>query len=175
MKRWMGWMALCLLLVGGAARGEGNLLEPGDAFPPWALADHTGAEVKSSDLAGQSYLLWFYPKAGTPGCTTEGQALRDAAPEFAKAGVVILGVSFDSPKANAGFVADEKFPFRLLSDADRKLALAVGAATSPSQWWARRISYLVGPDGKVRRAYASVDPARHAAEVLRDAAAPAAP
>jgi peroxiredoxin Q/BCP len=98
----------------------------------------------------------------------EGQALRDSAKAFQERGVEILGVSFDDPKANAEFVEMEKFPFRLLSDTDHTLALAVGAADSPEQPMAKRISYLVGPDGKVLKAYASVNPASHAKQVLAD-------
>jgi peroxiredoxin len=77
-------------------------------------------------------------------------------------------VSFDTPERNAEFVRAESFPFRLLSDGDHALAIAVGAARSASQSAATRISYLVGPDGRVRRAYAEVSPASHAGQVLDD-------
>src|SRR6266446_6506523 len=127
----------------------GALLARGDAFPAWTLSDQTGATVSSRDLAGKTYLLWFYPKAMTPGCTAEGDALRDQFAAFQARGVEILGVSFDTPSDNATFVRQQGFPFRLLSDTDRSLATSVGAASDPSQPVARRISYLVGPDGKV--------------------------
>lgn len=143
-----------------------ELLQPGDAFPSWKLVDQNGAEVSSASLAGKSYLLWFYPKAMTPGCTAEGQGLRDHYAAFQTKGVEILGVSFDDPKSNAQFVVEEKFPFRLLSDRDHALANAVGAAASPDQAVASRVSYLVGPDGKVRKVYGKVDPRQHAEEVL---------
>ncbi len=145
-----------------------EMLKPGDSFPAWQLSDQLGGKVSSQDLKGKTYLLWFYPKAMTPGCTAEGEALRDNFDSFRQQGVDVLGVSFDDPKANAAFVAAEEFPFRLLSDADRALAVAVGAAASPAEPFARRISYLVGPDGKVLRAYGSVSPANHAKEVLAD-------
>lgn len=135
------------------------------------MRDHTGAQVSSRDLAGKTYLLWFYPRAMTPGCTTEGNALRDSFPALAARGVEVLGVSFDEPAENAKFVAAQQFPFRLLTD-DGSLAVQVGAAGSRDQATARRISYLVGADGKVLRAYGSVIPARHAQEVLRDASGP---
>lgn len=151
---------------------EATMLKPGDRFPDWSLVDHTGTKVSSKDLAGRSYLLWYYPKAETPGCTIEGQKLRDAAPSFASKGVEILGVSFDAPAANASFVENQSFPYRLLSDAERTLAVAVGAADSSDQGHAKRISYLVGGDGKVRKAYEKVNPSVHADEVLKDLAAP---
>jgi peroxiredoxin Q/BCP len=144
------------------------LLAAGDAFPAWTLTDQTGATVSSRELAGKTYLLWFYPKALTPGCTAEGQGLRDSFPAFEERHVEIFGVSFDPPAQNKAFVDAEHFPFRLLSDGDRTLALAVGAADSPAQPAARRISYLVGPDGRVRAVYGSVTPASHARDVLAD-------
>ena len=166
-------MRLAKLLVGAAAVAVpavagADMLAVGDHFPEWSLKDHTGVVVRSADLAGTTYLLWYYPKAMTSGCTAEGCALRDAFDGFTEAGVTILGVSFDDPEDNAKFVAKEHFPFRLLSDEDRKLAVAVGAADSPKRLWARRISYLVGPDGTVLKAYADVDPRTHAAQVLED-------
>lgn len=149
-----------------------ELLQPGDPFPGWALQNDTGAVTTADSLKGKTYLLWFFPKAQTPGCTAEGRALRDRYADFQSRGVEIVGVSFDLPEQNAAFVAAEGFPFRLLSDNDRLLAGAVGAADSETQPTPKRISYLVGPDGIVIKSYASVDPAEHAAEVLRDLPAP---
>jgi peroxiredoxin Q/BCP len=151
-----------------AAPANADLLKPGDAFPAWSLTDQAGKVVKSSDLAGKTYLLWFYPKAMTTGCTAEGRQLRDRFADFQKRGVEVFGVSFDAPDKNAEFVRAEEFPFRLLSDQDHALAVAVGAARSADQSTATRISYLVGPDGKVRRAYGEVSPASHAGQVLED-------
>ena len=140
----------------------------GDPFPAWSLRDHTGAAVTSQSLAGKPYLLWFYPKAQTPGCTAEGRGLRDRFADFQARGVEIVGVSFDAPAANAEFVKAEGFPFRLLSDTDHTLARAVGATSSDAQPVATRISYLVGPDGKVQKVYGEVTPATHAGQVLGD-------
>jgi thioredoxin-dependent peroxiredoxin len=159
-------MVVLAALVGSAA--EAKMLSPGDPFPIWELSAHTGARVSSRDLAGKTYLLWFYPKAQTKGCTLEGLGLKREYAAFQQRGVDILGVSFDEPKANADFVELQGFPFRLLSDTDRRLAVAVGAADSPAQAVAGRISYLVGPDGRVLKAYPTVDPEKHATQVLSD-------
>jgi peroxiredoxin Q/BCP len=161
---------LSLLLFAGAAQAQ-SLLKTGDSFPAWSMTDHEGRTVTSADLAGKTYLLWYYPKALTSGCTTEGCTLRDNFEAFAGNGIEILGVSFDEPKRNAEFVAKHNFQFRLLSDTDRRLAVAVGAAADPGAGWAKRISYLVGPDGNVLRAYGSVKPSEHAGQVLADFAA----
>lgn len=155
------------LLAGGASAA---MLEPGQPFPAWTLEDQTGSTVRSSDFAGSTYLLWYYPKALTPGCTKEGCELRDNFGGFTQAGVVVVGVSFDSPEDNAEFAKKHGFPFRLLSDTDKRLAVQVGAADSTSRMWARRISYLIGPDGTVLKAYSDVSPGSHAKEVLADIA-----
>ena len=159
-------VVLALLLAPPSRAHADPLLKVGDPFPAWTLPDHTGAPVSSADLAGKTYLLWFYPKAMTPGCTAEGRGLRDEVEGFRKQGVEILGVSFDDPATNAAFAKAEGFPFRLLSDQHRDLAVRVGAADSTSAPVAHRISYLVGPDGKVRQVYAAVNPTSHAKEVL---------
>ena len=160
-----------LLLMASVTAAGAELLRAGQPFPAWKMTDHTGAAVSSRDLAGKTYLLWFYPRAMTPGCTAEGNALRDEYEAFRQRGVEIFGVSFDTPAANAEFVRSQGFPFRLLSDSDRALAVQVGAADSTGATAARRISYLVGADGAVLHAYPSVDPGGHAARVLQDLAA----
>ncbi|HXQ20050.1 MAG TPA: peroxiredoxin [Candidatus Acidoferrales bacterium] len=157
-----------VLALSATTAAAAQLLATGDPFPAWNAVDHTGKTVSSSDLAGKKYLLWFYPKAMTAGCTAEGDGLRDKFADLQKANVEVLGVSFDQPQDNARFVQEQQFPFRLLSDRERTLAVAVGAADSTQQPVARRISYLVGADGKVLRVYGAVTPATHAEEVLRD-------
>jgi thioredoxin-dependent peroxiredoxin len=157
-----------LLSLWHVAPAAADMLQAGSHFPAWKLTDQNGAEVSSQSLRGKTYLLWFFPKAMTPGCTAEGRGLRDSFAEFQKRGVEILGVSFDTAAANKEFVAAEGFPFRLLSDANHELAVAVGAAESAQQPRASRISYLVGPDGVVLHAYPGVQPAAHAKQVLGD-------
>jgi peroxiredoxin Q/BCP len=166
--RMMKTTVALMLILSAALPAAADMLKVGDPFPSWALVDQTGATRSSRDLAGKKYLIWFYPKAMTPGCTAEGQGLRDRFNSFQTQKVEIIGVSFDAPAANAEFVKTERFPFTLLSDRERTLAVAVGAADSPEQPVARRISYLVGPDGKVLQVYATVNPASHAQDVLND-------
>lgn len=148
-----------------------KMLAAGEAVPAFELKDQEGRAVTSASLAGKRYLLWFYPKAQTPGCTNEARGLRDHYTSLAAAGVEVLGVSFDEPAANKKFVDAEKLQFRLLSDTDRKLAVAVGAADSPEAGVAKRISYLVDADGKVIKAYDDVDPNVHAGQVVVDSRA----
>jgi thioredoxin-dependent peroxiredoxin len=160
-----------LMVAGSACAGPEGMLNPGEKFPAWQLVDSTGKPVSSQDLAGKTYLLWFFPRAMTSGCTAEGCSLRDNYAAFEKLKVEVLGVSFDSPERNAEFIEKNHFPFSLLSDTHKTLAVEVGAADDDKRLFARRISYLVGPDGKVIKAYNDVDPSTHAAQVLGDLSA----
>src|SRR2546426_9261980 len=92
----------------------GALLARGDAFPAWTLSDQTGATVSSRDLAGKTYLLWFYPKAMTPGCTTEGDGQRDSFAAFQERRGEGFRVSFGPPPPDKAVVPSERFPFLLL-------------------------------------------------------------
>ena len=143
------------------------MLKTGDKFPSFELQAHDGSVVNASDLEGSVYLVYFYPKADTPGCTKEACALRDSWSELKEARVQVFGVSYDTPKANAAFAEKFNLPFLLLSDSDKSLAKSVGAdrLLIPVP---KRISYLVGADGKVLKPYPTVSPSSHADEVLRD-------
>ena len=103
------------------------MLKSGDQAPPFRSQTHTGQTVSSSDFLGKKIILWFYPKASTPGCTAEGCRFRDLQAEFAKKNAVILGVSFDDQAANSAFVKANHFTFPLLCDTDRQIGLAYGA------------------------------------------------
>jgi peroxiredoxin Q/BCP len=161
-------VSIALVLVALAGTAHAKMLKVGEPFPSWKLPDHTGATVSSADLAGKTYLLWYYPKAMTPGCTLEGQKLRDRHGELTELGLTVYGVSYDKPETNAEFVKQESFPFALLSDHDATLATQVGAASARLQPVSSRVSYLIGPEGNVIKAYEDVDPSTHAAEVARD-------
>jgi peroxiredoxin Q/BCP len=143
------------------------MLAAGDQFPEFDLEAHDGRRVRSADLAGRPYLVYFYPKADTPGCTREACELRDAWDDVVDAGLDVYGVSYDRPGTNRRFAERHRLPFLLLSDGDRELAEAVGAARLllPVP---KRISYLVGADGRVLVPYSSVRPSTHAREVLED-------
>src|SRR5438552_18407093 len=109
-------LVLLMLALGIATTlHAGALLAPGDAFPAWTLSDQTGATVSSRDLAGKTYLLWFYPRAMTPGCTTEGDALRDSFAALQERRVGVFGGAFHPPAHHQDFVAAQRFPVRLLS------------------------------------------------------------
>src|SRR2546428_8779835 len=109
-------LGLLMLALGIATTlHAGALLAPGDAFPAWTLSDQTGATVSSRDLAGKTYLLWFYPKAMTPGCTTEGDGLRDSFAAFQERRAEIISGAFVPPAANKTLVDAEPFSLSPLS------------------------------------------------------------
>jgi len=163
-------LAASALLAAATTAEGGRMLHVGEPFPPFELSAHDGSVVRSQDLTGKPYLIYFYPKADTPGCTKEACAFRDSWEDVLAAGLTVLGVSYDTPDANRAFAAKYHLPFLLLSDRDHALAKAVGAARSLMPF-PKRISYLVGPDGTILRAYPNVKPSGHAAQVLADARA----
>lgn len=137
------------------------------------LPNQDGRPVSSDDLAGRRYVMFFYPKAMTPGCTTESCDFRDSYREFAEAGYEIVGVSPDPPERNARFREKEGLPFDLLSDEDHRLAEALGAwgekklYGKPSKGLIRS-TFVVGPDGRVEKAYRNVKADGHVARVKQD-------
>jgi peroxiredoxin Q/BCP len=109
-------------------------------------------------------LVYFYPKDDTPGCTKEACALRDNFPAFKGSELEIIGISKDAPESHAQFAEKYSLPFLLLSDAEQAVIHAYGA----DEEGRKRISYLIDPEGIVRKAYAKVTPETHAEEVLKD-------
>jgi len=144
------------------------MLKAGDHAPDFTATTHEGKPLSLSSLRGKKVLLWFYPQAATPGCTTEGCSLRDNYNYYEENNVVVLGVSFDTVEDNAAFAAKFGFPFTLLCDTDRKVGLAYGACDNAKAAYAERISYMIDEGGTILRAYSQVDPRIHAAEVLAD-------
>ena len=143
-------------------------LKPGDEAPAFTLHDEEGKVVSTKDLKGKRYVVYFYPKDDTPGCTTEACQFTDNFPQFEMLGVPVLGVSQDDAAAHRAFRKKYGLRVRLLSDPDRKAHRAYGA------WGERpgrgegviRSTFLIGSDGRVEKAWYSVKPDGHALEVL---------
>ena len=135
--------------------------EPGKAAPSITLLDQHGEKVKLSDLKGRPVLVYFYPKADTPGCTTQACGLRDAAADIGD--TVILGISPDQPEKLARFDEKHGLGFTLLSDPDHKVAERYGVWAEKSMYGRKfmgivRSAFLVGPDGKVAEAWPKISP-----------------
>ena len=149
------------------------MLKEGSKAPGFNLDDQDGNSVSLSDFEGQKVLLWFYPKASTPGWTIEGQELRDEFQNFKDNNTVILGMSADSVKAQKNFCTKQEFPFPLLSDPEKTTIRAYEAIGLKKMYGREyeeifRVSYLIDEKGVVEKAYAKVKPKEHALEVLAD-------
>lgn len=143
------------------------MLKEDSIAPDFTLKDADGVEHTLSQYVGSWVLIYFYPKDDTAGCTKEACMLRDAFPQYEAQKITILGISRDSTKSHAAFSTRYDLPFTLLSDPDMKVIAQYGAK---GPFGAKRISYLIAPDGTVAKAYSKVDPSKHAEEVLLDMA-----
>jgi peroxiredoxin Q/BCP len=146
-------------------------LKAGDVAPKFTVATNGGGKISLADYQGQNVILYFYPKDDTPGCTKEACAFRDHFADFKKAGAVILGVSPDPVKAHDKFIEKFKLPFTLLADEDKKIVQAYGVWGEKSFMGRKylgvfRVTFLIGPDGKIKKIWPEVKPEEHAAEVL---------
>lgn len=147
------------------------LLEENSIAPDFVLSDESGKMLRLSDYKGKNVLIYFYPKDDTPGCTTEACSFRDGYAEYEKAGVVILGVSADSMNSHAKFKAKYHLPFSLLADVDHKVCDLYGVWGKKKLYGKEydgifRTTYLIGPDGKIKKVFANVKPEGHSQEVL---------
>jgi peroxiredoxin Q/BCP len=144
----------------------------GRKAPDFTLPDASGKRVSLSDFKGRDVIVYFYPRDNTPGCTKEACGFRDLWKDLQRAGVVVLGISADSPASHAGFADKYRLPFPLLSDPERKVMQAWGAYGEKVSYGKKttgviRSSVWVGPDGVVRKHWARVtDAAKHPAAVL---------
>jgi thioredoxin-dependent peroxiredoxin len=139
----------------------------GSAAPDFTLASQESAAVSLKDYRGTWVVLYFYPKDQTPGCTREARNFQVDRAKYAERHAVVLGVSVDSVDSHKKFCAKEGLNFKLLADSDGKVSGAYGSLTNLGVVkFAARHTFLIDPNGKVAKAYTSVDPARHSEEVL---------
>ena len=143
-------------------------MQNGTRYPVFELKDVDGRTVSSSDLAQRWFLLYWYPMAETPGCIAQATSLRNQIRAFDTLDCVVIGASFDLPEVNAAFKSKHQLPFRVLSDATRELALAVGAVDDSEAATPKRIAHLVTPGGIVARRYVVESPGMFAEDVLDD-------
>jgi peroxiredoxin Q/BCP len=157
------------VLVGLAGCSGGALLAPGSVVPDLSGPDQAGTMRRVADERGHPLVVFFYPKDGTPGCTKEACAFRDAWERYRQAGVQVFGVSADEQKSHEQFAKEQRLPFPIVADPGHAWSAAFGVTTRLGM--DARVSFLVDGSGKVVKAYPRVDPGLHADEVLADAAA----
>ena len=146
-------------------------LKVGDPAPEFSADTSGGGKLSLAELHGKHVILYFYPKDDTPGCTKEACAFRDQYTAFKKLGAVVLGVSTDTVKAHDKFADKFKLPFTLLADVDKKIVAAYGVWGEKTFMGRKylgthRVTFLIGPDGRIKKIWPLVKPEEHAAEVL---------
>lgn len=146
-------------------------LKEGDKAPAFTAQTNGGGQVSLSEFKGKPVILYFYPKDDTPGCTKEACAFRDHFAEFRKKGAVVLGVSVDPVKAHDRFVEKHQLPLTLLADEDKQIVQAYGVWGQKTFMGRKyvgthRVTFLIGPDGRIRKIWPKVKVEEHAAEVL---------
>ena len=148
-------------------------LKETDPAPDFQLLDDEGTPVRLSDLRGHRVVLYFYPRADTPGCTVESCEFRDLMPRIEEKDARVLGISPDTVKDVRKFRQKFGFPFHLLADADHTVAEAYGVWVEKSMFGkgymgVGRTTFVIGPDGAIERIYRQVTPEGHAETVLRE-------
>lgn len=148
------------------------MLQVGQVAPDFTLLDQYGTQQNLADYAGQTVLLYFYPKDDTPGCTKEACTLAEVSNEFENLGVKVFGVSADTIDSHKAFAEKYHLPFLLLSDPDYTCVKAYDAFKegndSEHGTHIDRVSYLISPDQIIVSSYPNVDPATHAVGILKD-------
>ena len=147
------------------------MAQPGEPAPDFTLPDQDGQPVTLSDLQGRTVVLYFYPKADTPGCTTQACGIRDRGPDYEAAGAVVLGVSPDPVEDVKKFHSKQSLNFTLLADADHEVCEQYGVWGEKSMYGrtymgVTRATYIIGPDGTIARTFPKVSPKTHDDVVL---------
>lgn len=164
-------------LFASVAAADDTMLKvkEGDAFPDIALpaaqvdkipGKAAGDTIKISDLKGKTVVVFFYPKALTKGCTIESCGFRDQASKFPK-DTVLIGASADTVALQQKFIDEHKLPYALLADTDAKLISALGIKSNAKNNIPKRITFVVGKDGKIAKIYDKVDVNKHPEDVLK--------
>ena len=147
------------------------MVEVGKPAPDFTLPDQDGKEHKLADYAGKNVVLYFYPKADTPGCTTQACSIRDRGSEYEKLNAVVLGVSPDAPKKLRAFADKYGLPFTLLGDEDHAVGDQYDTWVEKSMYGKKymgmeRSTFVIGPDGNVKHIFRKVKPGEHDDVVL---------
>jgi peroxiredoxin Q/BCP len=159
-------LGLVLSACGPVKRPDGGvgLVQPPASAPAFSAPDQTGSTHTLASYRGRPLVLFFYPKDGTPGCTKEACAFRDAWSKLQATGAAVVGVSRDGVEKHAAFAKEHSLPFPLLADEDGTICKAYGVKQTLGM--ASRVTFLVDPEGRIARTWPDVDPAIHATEVL---------
>jgi len=142
------------------------VLSEGDKAPAFTLPDQSGEKVKLSDFKGETVILYFYPRADTPGCTTQACGVRDRRGDYEQAGARVIGISPDEVGAIDKFAGKFDLDFTLLADADHAVAEKYGTWVEKSMYGKKymgvqRATFIIGPDGRIAKVFPKVSPKQH--------------
>jgi len=173
----LGSLLLLVIGSGGCSKEASNVaagdsaplnvaapLAAGTPAPNVTFALSSGEQVSLASLRGKPVVIYFYPKDDTPGCTIEAQEIRDLYEQLKQTGATVIGVSTDAADSHRAFAEKHGLPFLLASDEGGALATAFGVPLKNGR--VARVSFVVGPDGRIKRTFAQVTPKGHAAELL---------
>ena len=154
---------------------ELDLLKKGDKAPPFSLENYDGTQIALDDFKGKNIIIWFFPKASTPGWTVEGCGFRDEFQDFKSSEYDIIGVSADSLKKQKKFVEKYEFPFYMLSDESKEMlksykVWALKKFMGKEYMGILRVTYIIDKQGKIAKVYDKVKTKTHAQDILSDIA-----
>ncbi|AGY60666.1 peroxiredoxin [Gloeobacter kilaueensis] len=138
-------------------------LNVGDKAPAFSAKDANGNTVSLAGLSGKKFVIYFYPKDDTPGCTKEACSFRDNWGTYRAQGIEVYGVSRDDAASHQAFASKYELPFSLLVDTDGSLSRAFDV---DGGGYAKRVTFIVGPDGTIEQVYTTVNTATHATDIL---------
>jgi peroxiredoxin Q/BCP len=142
-------------------------LSVGDTAPNFTVKDTNGNTVSLSDYAGKPVVLYFYPKDDTPGCTKEACSFRDNYQQYLAQGITVFGVSMDDEASHKSFTDKFSLPFPLLADTDGTLTKAYDVEGERNGViYSKRVTYVIGGDGKIQQVYTTVNTESHASDIL---------
>jgi thioredoxin-dependent peroxiredoxin len=162
-------VAIVLIMLVPRLRSRSATPTEGSSAPDFTLPSQSGSSVSLRDYRGKWVILYFYPKDQTPGCSREAHNFQVDQSKYAERNAVVLGVNGDSVESHKQFCAKEGLNFKLLADTDHKVSDSYGSlANLLVVKFAARHTFLIDPTGKIAKAYTSVNPAQHSAEVLAE-------
>jgi len=159
---------LCFFAYNRFKQTSPKKVNAGQMAPTFTIPDETGTPRSLAEFKGKKTVLYFYPKDETPGCTQEACGLRDSFDAFREHGIIVLGVSYDSPESHKNFKEKEKLPFILLSDTKHEVAHLYGADQHAMGFlFAARKTFLINEQGVIIYIFDNVTPENHAQEILK--------
>ena len=162
----IGIIAICVLVSTALIsrnQSQRNLLVAGQEGPDFSLISDSNENISLKEFLGQPVVIYFFPKADTPGWTKQACGFRNIYQAYEREKIIVLGISYDSPKSLRRFKEKHKLPFRFLSDKDKHVSRLYGAN---GLLWLKRITFIVNPDGIIEKIYTGMNLNSHAEKIL---------